>query len=134
MAFVPLIAAAGIAAYSVGMVQSNLDAKNLWKNTVNGINNNSNGSKSAHTPWYGVKPPPGTFAGTPYGGPLRGPEDWEAQSKHPLPLNAIDNINVKIQEFNSQTKIKRKSVPTIPGVTKDLPYTTFGMANNPSKF
>ena len=128
MAFVPLLAAAGIATYSVGMVQSNLDAKNLWKNTVNGINRN--GPNAGPAP--DVNRPFDRYYAN--GGNFKGPEDWEGQNKHPLALNAIDNINVKIQEINSRTKIRRKSVPTIPGVTKDLPYTTFGMVNNPSKF
>ncbi len=129
MAFVPLIAAAGIAAYSVNQAQSSLDAKNLWKNTVNGVNQNSSNAGSTAVPYS-----PYNLANLTSRMPPKGPEDWEGQNKHPLPLNSIDNINVKIQEINSRTKIRRKSVPTIPGVTKDLPYTTFGMANNPSKF
>lgn len=139
-AVIPLVMAGGLGVYTVQKAQANMTAKNVYKNNVKGYNaapsnlpgdpDNARltvpGKKKKKQRWNNPNgDTPSTSGDIP---------PSMMQDRHTLPLNTVDMINTRIQELNTRSKYVRKSVPAIPGITKDLPYSTFGLKNNPSTF
>lgn len=132
-AVIPLALAGGLGVYAVQKAQSNMTAKNVYKNNVQGYNNDNlplnAGGLRLVVP--NQKKNKWVYDETPSSADI--PASLK-QGRHALPLNTTDMINTRIQEFDTRSQYVRKSVPAIPGITKDLPYSTFGLINNPSKF
>ncbi len=131
---IPLALAGGLGLYAVQKAQANMTARNVYKNNVRGHNSDNlpldiSGNRldvpNPKKMKWSTGDEPSSSADIPPG---------LVQNRHTLPLNTTDMINTRIQELNTRSQFVRKSVPAIPGITKDLPYTTFGLINNPSEF
>jgi hypothetical protein len=130
MAFVPIAVASTLGIYALTQAQANITAKQQYKNTVIG------GDRSQWSTNYTPGEGPERLSPAQIAELYTNAEKLRQKNvnKATLPLNAIDNINTAIHDHFTKTKIRRKDVPTIPGVTKVLPYTTIGLNNNPSQF
>lgn len=127
-AVIPLALAGGLGVYAVQKAQANMTAKNVYKNNVQGYNNdNLPLDVGGHRLVKSKKGKTSATSSADIPSSLK-------QGRHALPLNTTDMINTRIQELDTRSQYVRKSVPAIPGITKDLPYSTFGLINNPSKF
>lgn len=144
-AVIPLVMAGGLGVYTVQKAQANMTAKNVYKNNVKGYNaapsNLPGDPDNARLAVPGKKKKNGKnkIDGSKWMDPNVPPTSADIppsmmQDRHTLPLNTVDMINTRVQELNTRSKYVRKSVPAIPGITKDLPYSTFGLKNNPSTF
>lgn len=117
MSVLMLAGVAGLAGYVATRAQVSLDARNIKKNTVNGWQDSPESGNGIN----------------PMGAALRKEmrkREKKAQSMA-LPLSTLDEFMVRINEFDTNSKIKRRRVPTIPGLTRSQPFTS-PLPNNPN--
>lgn len=109
-----------VAAYVASRAQASLTARNIQKNAVNGSQGAGKGD------WIDGR---GNVLFTK--DQLKAMQKKETQTMA-LPLSTLDELMVRADEFNTNSKMKRRRVPTIPGLTRSKPYTS-ALPNNPSQ-